>query len=248
MASTSVAASESGIQRRTRDIEARRVACRRGVQRRAAGPQCRRRRGAQARRDGSMTSVTHGTLGARRRRGSGGQAARCASTDRGAPSGVVLAVHVRRERSSSSRRSGSRQPCFLTSSRRALPGRRQPAAPAARRTSARRPREIRDITVPIGTSSTVAISAYESSSTSRSQTAWRKASGSASSAACRSASSVGARQHLLRRLRPRGVVNRPLDRLAVDVDRVAAVVAAVLRNVLWRIVNSHALRLVPASN
>src|SRR6185436_18976786 len=56
--------------------------------------------------------------------------------------------------------------------------------------SIRRPREMRDITVPMGTLSISAISAYVNSSTSRSQTAWRKASGSSSSAACRSASSV----------------------------------------------------------
>ena len=37
--------------------------------------------------------------------------------------------------------------------------------------SMRRPREIRDITVPIGTSSVRAISAYENSSTSRNHTA-----------------------------------------------------------------------------
>jgi len=49
---------------------------------------------------------------------------------------------------------------------------------------------MRDITVPIGIFSTFAISAYDSSSTSRNQTAWRKASGRASSAFCRSASSV----------------------------------------------------------
>ena len=49
---------------------------------------------------------------------------------------------------------------------------------------------MRDITVPIGTSSILAISAYENSSTSRNQTAWRKMSGNSSSAARRSASSV----------------------------------------------------------
>ena len=54
----------------------------------------------------------------------------------------------------------------------------------------RRPREMRDITVPIGTSSIFAISAYENSSTSRIQTAWRNTSGNSSSAARRSASSV----------------------------------------------------------
>ena len=49
---------------------------------------------------------------------------------------------------------------------------------------------MRDITVPIGTPSTSAISAYDNSSTSRSHTACRKAGGNASSAACKSASSV----------------------------------------------------------
>ena len=56
--------------------------------------------------------------------------------------------------------------------------------------NSRRPREMRDITVPIGTSSIFAISAYENSSTSRIQTAWRNTSGNSSSAARRSPSSV----------------------------------------------------------
>ena len=42
---------------------------------------------------------------------------------------------------------------------------------ASRSNSIRRPLEIRDITVPIGTSTIRAISAYENSSTSRSHTA-----------------------------------------------------------------------------
>ena len=58
-------------------------------------------------------------------------------------------------------------PC-LSPSRGARRPRRRARSPSD---SARRPREMRDITVPIGTSSTVAISAYDSSSTSRSQTA-----------------------------------------------------------------------------
>src|SRR5204862_8239268 len=62
--------------------------------------------------------------------------------------------------------------------------RRPPAASAATGAgaasfsySSRRPREMRDITVPIGTLNISAISAYVNSSTSRSQTASRNASG-----------------------------------------------------------------------
>ena len=115
--------------------------------------------------------------------------------------------------------------------------------------NARRPREIRDITVPIGTSSTVAISAYDSSSTSRSQTAWRNASGSASSAACRSASSVAPRQNLLRRLASpaRRLTARSTASLSTSTGFRPSC-RRMFRNVLWRMVNSHALRLVPGSN
>lgn len=61
------------------------------------------------------------------------------------------------------------------------------AAPAftfdSRSNNIRRPLEILDMTVPIGTSIMLAISAYENSSTSRNQTACLNASGRSSSAA-----------------------------------------------------------------
>ena len=98
--------------------------------------------------------------------------------------------------------------------------------PRAARYSARRPREILDITVPIGTSSTPAISAYVSSSTSRSHTACRKASGSASSAACRSASSVARVSICSGGARCADIAGGLLHGLAVDVDRVPPVVPA----------------------
>ena len=92
--------------------------------------------------------------------------------------------------------------------------------------SARRPREIRDITVPIGTSSTPAISAYVNSSTSRSHTACRNASGSASSAAWRSASSVARVSSCSGENSSSRIAGGLLDRLAVDVNRIAPVVPA----------------------
>ena len=105
---------------------------------------------------------------------------------------------------------------------------------------------MRDITVPIGTPTIRAISAYENSSTSRSQTAWRNASGSASSAACRSASSVS------RVSSCSGVCSCAMRSAACSTVSLSTSTGLrtscrrMFRNVLWRIVNSHALRFVPA--
>ena len=85
---------------------------------------------------------------------------------------------------------------------------------------------MRDITVPIGTPTMRAISAYENSSTSRNQTAWRNASGSASRAACRSASSVWRVSSCSGVWSSRRDVGGLLDRLAVDVHWIAPVVTA----------------------
>ena len=76
----------------------------------------------------------------------------------------------------------------------------------------------------MGTSRTPAISAYDNSSTSRSHTACLNASGRASSAAWRSASSDARVSSCSGENSCDGVRRRLLDDLAVDVDRVPAVV------------------------
>ncbi len=114
---------------------------------------------------------------------------------------------------------------------------------------------MRDITVPTGIESIAAISAYENSSTSRNQTAWRNASRQrvdrrlqlrrervAQAAATRAfrrrrPPTPGAAAR--RRARPRRCRPRPCR----APDR-----APRFRAVLWRIVNNHALRFVPGSN
>ena len=122
---------------------------------------------------------------------------------------------------------------------------------ATGRATVRRPREMRDITVPIGTSSIFAISAYENSSTSRIQTAWRNTSGNSSSAARRSPSSVflsrscsgvsfaaepsAAASASSRRVLSTSTASRPASRTR-------------FLHVLCRIVESQALRFVPGSN
>ena len=87
-----------------------------------------------------------------------------------------------------------------------------------------RPRDNRDITVPIGIPSTSAISWYVSSSTSRSHTTSRNASGKPSSAACRSAFERVAQQQRLpasRPVPPRPAPARfgaPLHHLGIELD------------------------------
>ena len=87
------------------------------------------------------------------------------------------------------------------------------------------------MTVPTGIDSISAISAYENSSTSRNQTAWRNASGSASIAAWSSGASVSRSSSVSgvsaapAEARPAAARRRPVHDLAVDRHRVARAVA-----------------------
>ena len=116
--------------------------------------------------------------------------------------------------------------------------------------SSRRPREMRDITVPAGMSSIAAISAYENSSTSRSQTACAEGVGQRVERGLEVDVERRIEQQLLRASqRVPGSASAPArpTSLSTSTGSRAASRAAVAQ-VFIRIVNSHARRFVPRSN
>src|SRR5687767_7934594 len=131
---------------------------------------------------------------------------------------------------------------------------RRPSAPAwprdrlSRSYSSRRPREILDITVPIGMPTMPAISAYVNSSTSRSHTASRNASGSVSSAACRSSRTV-ARSRICSGVSSAAGPSPPDTACSTRGLSISTASRAAsrrrFRHVFSRIVYSHAFRFVP---
>ena len=199
--------------------------------------------GAQARRGARAPSSARRRARRSARSRHGGHAARCASTARRA-AGVSSPSTYGASRSSSSpqvRISSAMLPSQLRRFAAVRP--RRACSPSD---SARRPREIRDITVPIGTSSTLAISAYDQFLDVAQPDRLAERVGQRVERRLQVRVERGAGQDLLRRLRPRAR-RRPPARPPRCLRRPGLRPSwrRTLRNVLWRIVNSHALRFVP---